>query len=379
MSIPHLITFKPAGKFYFGTSQSFGESFFAASLIFPPQTTILGTLRATILEQKNKLNLNTRLPLDLNDNELKELTGTSEMKGIDDADDNFGKILKISPVFIVRQKRESVCPEDFLLPVPSDIFLNEQGKLNLIEFKPEGNSKVLAGEKDYFSFSAGRKIKEPKADYLGGIKFWSEYKEYKHKKKLTTHNGYFSEKIIIPDSQHGIARKDRRTREEESLFYTKNDYRMDNDYMFGVIVHLSEENAVENYDVFMGGERSLFKMKVERLPKSLPHLFANHPVISRFINYKDNGDYNGSIKVNFNEEKLVLVSPFVGAGAILQELKFALIGGMHSPRFLVSRKEKTDSFRAIPAGSVLFPAKQLMSIKTYPAALKIGYNFAVKF
>jgi hypothetical protein len=157
MSIPHLITFKPAGKFYFGTSQSFGESFFATSLMFPPQTTILGTLRASILEKKDKLNLETRLPSDLNDGELKELTGTSPMKGIDDLDDNFGKILKISPVFIVRQKRESECPEDFLLPVPADVFLNEDGKLNLVEFKPEENSKVLAGESEHFSYSAAKK------------------------------------------------------------------------------------------------------------------------------------------------------------------------------------------------------------------------------
>jgi len=379
MSIPHLITFKPAGKFYFGTSQSFGESFYATSLMFPPQTTILGTLRATILEKNNKLNLETRLPSDLNDGELKELTGTSPMKGIDDPDDNFGKILKISPVFIVRQKRESECPEDFLLPVPADVFLNEDGKLNLVEFKPEENSQVLAGESVHFSFSAGKKMKDPVATYLGGIQFWNEYKDYKHKKKLTTHKGYFTEKIIISDSQHGIARKDRKTREEEGLYYTKNDYRMESDYGFGVIVHLSEENLLEDYDVFLGGERSLFKMKVERLPKSMSHLYTNHPVISRFINYKDNGDYNGSTNVSFNDEKLVLVSTFVGDNATLRDLKFALIGGMHSPRFLSSRIEKTDSFRAIPAGSVLFPVKQLRSINTYPAALKIGYNFAIKF
>ncbi|MEG8947978.1 type III-B CRISPR module-associated Cmr3 family protein [Rosettibacter firmus] len=378
MSIPHLITFKPAGKFYFGTSQSFGESFYAKSLMFPSQTTILGTLRAKILGEHNKLDLKTRLPLNLDD-DLKELTGTSEMKGIDDPDDNFGKILKISPVFIVRQKRESECPEDFLLPAPADVFQNEDGKLYLVEFKPEENSKVITGESNHLSFSAGKKMKDSTAAYLGGIQFWNEYKEYKQKKKLTTHSGYFTEKIIIADSQHGIARKDRTTREEEGLFYIKNDYRMNDDYAFGVIVHLSEENVIENNDVFMGGERSLFKMKVERLPKSLPHLYTNHPVISRFISDKDYGDYNGNFDVDFDGEKLVLISPFFGNNDILRDLKFALISGMHSPRFLSSRKEKTDSFRAIPTGSVLFPANRLVKIKTYPAAIKIGYNFAIKF
>jgi CRISPR/Cas system CMR-associated protein Cmr3 (group 5 of RAMP superfamily) len=55
MSVPYLITFKPYGRFYFGTSQSFGEGFYAMSSMFPTQTTILGAIRATILSQHDLL------------------------------------------------------------------------------------------------------------------------------------------------------------------------------------------------------------------------------------------------------------------------------------------------------------------------------------
>jgi CRISPR type III-B/RAMP module-associated protein Cmr3 len=128
MSIPYLIKFKPYGRFYFGTPQSFGESFYAISSMFPTQTTILGTLRAAILQQNDLLDLEKRKPK-LNDSkdipdEVKQLTGTSKIVDLFDEDDNLGKILKISPVFIVRQGKGSECVEDFLLPVPSDVIFD---------------------------------------------------------------------------------------------------------------------------------------------------------------------------------------------------------------------------------------------------------------
>ncbi|MEW6654461.1 MAG: CRISPR-associated protein Cmr3, partial [Bacteroidota bacterium] len=51
----YLITFTPLGRFYFGSANSWGESFYATSLKFPTQTTILGCLRRTMLKQKGLL------------------------------------------------------------------------------------------------------------------------------------------------------------------------------------------------------------------------------------------------------------------------------------------------------------------------------------
>ena len=377
MSIPYLITFTPTGRFYFGTSQSFGEGYYAVSSMFPSQTTILGTLRASILEKKGLLHLQTRTPNTTRMTEVHALTGKSEMKSLDEAgtDNDFGKILKLSPVFIVKQKDNNSCPEDFLLPVPADVFSIDG--LKLIEYPEEKNVKTFSRNSEHdSSYHYNKRIKEPQAEYLGGIQFWQEYKG---KKKLTFHESYLMEKIFVPDSQPGIARKDRNKRDE--YFYKKKDFRLAKEYSFGVIVHFAEEEVLEDRDVFIGGERSLFRMKLKKLPLTLSHIYTEHLVIKRFIDEKDfTGDYDGSKDVSFNKEKLVLFSPFVGSDSSLQDLEFALINKMYTPRSLSSRTSKSDSFRTIPAGSVLFPGKQFKKITTYyPIPLKIGYNFAIKF
>ncbi len=373
MSIPYLITFTPAGRFYFGTSQSLGDGFYAASSMFPSQTTILGTIRATILEQKNLLDLNKRIPLVGKEREVNALTGTSKMIGIDDTDDNLGTILKLSPVFIVKQKESSDCPDDFLFPVPADVFRIEG--LKVIEFPPEKNTKIFSrGTEHDLSFHFDRRIKDPQADYLGGIQFWQDYRD---KTELTFYKHYLNENIFIPVSQPGIARAERQTREE--YYYSKKDFRLAKEYSFGVIAHFSEENVLEDGEVFMGGERSLFKMRLIKLPLSPSYVYSEHPVIKRFLNEKDYyGDFDGSKKVSFNKEKLVLFSPFVGDG-LLEDLEFALINELYAPRSLNSRKSKSDSFRTIPAGSILFPDKELKKITCFPVSSKIGYNFAIKF
>lgn len=375
MGIPYLITFKPAGRFYFGTSQSFGEGFYAVSSMFPSQTTILGAIRATILEQsKNNLfDLEKRLPLKGKETEISALTGTSKMTGIDDADNNFGKIKKLSPVFLVKQKTGSSCADDFLFPAPSDVFYDND-ELKRIEFKPDKNIKVLSREAKHHSYHYEKRIKEHNAEYLGGIQFWDEYK---NKKKLTLHKSYLSESIFIHDSQPGIARENRNKKEE--YFYTKKDFRLAKEYSFGVIVHFSEENVIADTDVFMGGEHSLFKLKAAKLPLTLSHIFKDHPIINRFMDEKDFGDYNGEKDVSFNNEKLVLISQFVGKESSLPDLEFAMINEMQVPRSLSSRKSKSDSFRVIPAGSILFTGDKLKKSNTYSIPSKIGYNFAIKF
>ena len=376
MSIPYLITFKPAGRFYFGTSQSFGEGFYAVSSMFPSQTTILGTLRASILEKNNLLDLKTRTPKKIRMVDIYPLTGKSEMKSLDEpgTDNDFGKILKLSPVFIVKHKAGSDNPEDLLLPAPADVFSIEG--LKMIEYPEEKNVRTFSRSSEHISsYHYNKRIKEPQAKYLGGIQFWQEYQD---KKKFTFDESYLMKNIFISDHKPGIARKDRNKRDE--YFYTKKDYRLNKEYSFGIIVHFTEENVLDERDVFMGGERSLFKMEIKKLPQVLSQLFTDHPVIKRFIDEKDFiGDYNGSKDVSFNNEKLVLFSEFVGSDSSLQDLKFGLINEMNAPRSISSRISKSDSFRVIPAGSVFFPGNNLKKITTYPIAAKIGYNFVIKF
>lgn len=392
MSVPYLITFTPYGKFYFGTLQSFGEGFYAVSSMFPTQTTILGALRATILDQHNLLDLKLRKPKDGKDAEVSKLTGTSKMIDLADTDDNFGKIEKISPVFLVRQEPDSDCVEDFLFPMPADVIYeylkydkDEDGdpkvkQLKLLDFpdKKIEDVKVYSRNEDNNAiFSHDKRIKDNTADYLGGIEFWDSYSKCNSPKDtLKYHPSYQTKKIFISDSQPGIAREKRTTK--DGHYYTKNDFRLASNYSFGVIVHFSEDNVIQKDDIILGGEKSLFCLTPKPV-NNKTYIYKDHPVIKRFLGEKDFGDFDGSKKKTFTKNKLVAFSPFIANEAKFEGLKFALINEMYSFRS-IGEKQKSDSFSALPYGSILFADGTLkLNGNSLKIPSKIGYNFFISF
>lgn len=382
MSIPYLITFKPTGRFYFGTSQSFAEGFNPTSSEFPTQTTVLGAIRAKILEQNDCLDLNTRKPK----NNYRDFTGTCKMKGLDEEDTNLGKIQKLSPVFLVKWESSDTCPADFLLLAPINVFFeydkdkkDEDGDLvvnKLLRFElmreelPEGSNNKL--------YTFDKRIKEEHAEYLGGIQFWDAYA--KKQKEIECHPAYLAKRIFISDSQPGIAREtegEKRRVAKDEHFYRKLDYRLHEDFCFGTIVHFTEENVLKDDHVFMGGERSLFIMKIHKLPSQPSYIFSNHPVVKRFIDEKDSGDYNGKENSKAGVGDYVLVSPFIADSEIKTD--FTLINELYSPRSINYVDKRTESFRAIPTGSILKTESTIGPVKTFPISSIIGYNFAIKF
>lgn len=398
MSVPYLILFEPYGRFYFGTSQSFGEGFYAVSSMFPTQSTLLGALRATILSQNNLLDLESRKPkVDANGKiltEVSDLTGTSEMKDFLDDGHNFdfGKILKLSPVFLVRQEPNSNCVQDFLLPVPADVIYEyekydkeEDGSpkvknLKLLDFpkKEIENIKVYSRNEDRDDiFSHDKRIKDYTAEYLGGIEFWDSYAKCKSSKDLLNyHPSYQAKKIFIPDIQPGIAKEKGLTK--EGHYYTKKDFRFAPRYSFGVIVHFSEDNVIKDDDIILGGEKSLFRLTSKPVINNT-YIYKDHPVIKRFLGEKDTGDFDGSKEVTCANNKLAAFSPFISNELRIEGLKFALINEMYSPRS-IGEKQKSDSFSALPYGSILFADGPLSLIGKSPKIpSKIGYNFFISF
>jgi len=395
MSVPYLVTFKPLERFYFGTPQSFGESFYAISSMFPTQTTILGVIRTAILEQNSLLDLKTKKPMQDRPGNLLEkvvdLTGTAKADDLFSEDSNLGKIIKISPVFLVRQNEKNECPEDFLFQVPNDIIYEfdkyekeDDGSpkvkgLKLLEFLKTNDVKVYSRNTDLeTTFSLGKKIKDYTADYLGGIGFWQSYQEYNSHKKLKFNSCYQTNKVFIRDSQPGIARENRKTK--EAHYYIKNDYRLKDDFSFGVIVHFSEEGLLRDDEVFMGGEKSLFRMKVKNI-KEDTYLIKEHPIIKRLIKENDFGDFDGSEDKTFTQSKLVAFSNFISQRANFVGLEFALINDMYIHRNIWERN-KTDSYSAIPYGSILFVDGMLsLDNKNNPNGLykKIGFNYLISF
>lgn len=98
MIMKQLLRIKPKGKFFFGGDRTFSnerQSYFAHSEYFPQQTALLGMLRYAILEKENMLNAT--------ETEKAALIGKVGFDGENDR--SFGKILGLSPVFILEEKQ----------------------------------------------------------------------------------------------------------------------------------------------------------------------------------------------------------------------------------------------------------------------------------
>lgn len=402
MIYPLLITFKPVDTFYFGSLNTFGEGFFAESQMFPSQQTILGCLRKTILQKHNLLDANNQYPDTNNpvkEKQIHKLTGTGQMKCLLDEDDDFGIIKKISPVFLARKRKEDKCFFDFLLPVPFDVIykkevVKDKNKkitgLELIEFNPLNNTKKendagLEKEESPNTAPHLKKTKEDKADYLGGIEFWEAYKNYKHDsgELINYHSGYKEDSIFIEQKQIGIARKDRHTVDE--AFYNKKAYKLADEFMFAVIVFVSEAELTPGY-VFLGGERSCFYMDVIELPacnntdeinNNYTRIFNDHPVIKRFLIHDDWGDNNLTAE-ELENSKLILISPYISSGKLCN-VYYAQIPYSEYVRMMQFNGLKTDTYTMIPAGSIVHPFKNFKYECPYKIPPKIGYNFFIKF
>ncbi len=379
MNHVYLITFEPAGRYYFGTSQSFADSFYARSSLLPTQTMLLGCLRYTILKQKNLLDKEMRYPKSID--EVQTLTGEAKMTSISDTVESgnyFGIIKKISPVFVCRQPKGQLFPQNFYFPVPFDvIYIRDNNRRD-----ETGNKEIIGVERILFEkvtnyFSVRKRTKEYTADLYGGNLFWKNYIDGIN---LNLTDTFKKEKIFTEDSHPGIRRYDGR-KTEESAYYIKKDFRLKKEFSLGIIVHCSQEfplNESEE-DVYLGGERSLFRMKLTKIDDKNIGVLNAHIIIKGFLDENYYGDYDGSKQFNDAGSKgIVFLSPFFGKGKI-RTFEHSVINHIYSPRILQFRGGKTNTFNVIPDGSVLYLNNKLPATDIFNIPKLIGYNYAIKF
>ncbi len=361
----YLITFTPLGRFYFGSSNSWGESFYATSLKFPTQTTILGCLRRSMLKQNDLLDDSGRYPKKNDNGLIQSLTGKSKAKGLDETELDLGIIKKLSPVFVT-QSNSNGDIENFLFPLPVDVYKKDECKLSIIEYK-----KVYGAKTSRNNSFAYKKITEGKThsvEILGNIDAWDAYinsREIDYKKE------YETDKIIIPTSQPGIARENRNKKEGD--FYRKKDFMLAEGYRFGIIIDADEklENKLNCGFVFLGGEQSKFWMDVAELTENLKTIFPQ-PFQKFFDSYNP-----GNKQFLSNAKKVVLMSHLL-ANKYPEGVDHFIINNMETIRSLNESGHKTYSFRAIPAGSVFYPNGNFSFQNNYKFASKIGYNFFIE-
>jgi len=379
MSTPYLITFTPINRFFFGSSHSFAEGFYVESMKYPQPTTILGCLRDTILLQNNVVveMADKRRIANIDDEKAKNLTGTSKVKGLDNNDDNFGVIEKLSPVFIVKQSDTDI--KDILFPAPADIQIKDCS-LNLITYvKDSAAISSYSGKRKDYAILSNKDPKLYSKGFLGGNAFWNAY--INNKQPFPYNSEYDEEKIFIANTSVGIGRKGRVA--QEGMFYTKIDYSLKEGYSFGVIVWLTESGKLKDATIKMGGEQSTFQMKVKSITDGI---FSSHPVTKAIIN--NNCDFFEILKTTNNDYKLIVLSPVVldetTNKKLMDIMEHRIVQGIQSMRMLnpgvrVSGKgEKSESICMIPLGSVFYPEKSADVGMAWKIPYKIGYNYAIK-
>lgn len=379
----YLITFTPVNRFFFGSSHSFAEGFYVESMKYPQPTTILGCLRNTILIQKRIVKdggTGRHIP-DIDNSDAKELTGTSTINRLDDSDNNFGVIERVSPVFMVKQGDVGI--DDILFPVPADI--EQIGNFfRYITHKKRDNAiSSYSGMRKSLAILSDKNPKLPPPLSLGGKDFWDAYLS---NQQISYNPDYTDDRIFKTHLSVGIGceRNDAgggkryfKKTTIKGMFYTKIDYSPDKGFSFGVIVWLRDNNVLKNDVVLLGGEQSPFRMKIRPVSDSI---FSSHPITMAIMN--DNCDLFQKLATCTNKDKLVALSPL----AFDEKVNFSLAGimehkiikGIHSIKTI--RKIgaiKSEAVCMIPAGSVLYPEKSI-TLSGWKIPYKIGYNCAIK-
>ena len=343
------VTLTPLDWFFFGGEQTFDngvtQSFIARSMRFPQQTTLLGMVRYQLLKQNNLL---------LIGNEDYDKTIASKMEtliGKDSFDieaqdiQSFGKIKSISPVFIQIGGHQ-------LVPMPLTYGLNisfDKGEVWLSGIKKETIIKAPSfQEKEYDNYCK-------MIDETG--KPWD----------IDGKDGIFTSSMQI-----GITKADEGD-ENEKGFYKQETLRFKSgDASFAFYLELEDDTKLDCGFVFIGAQRSCFKMEVEESDEKL--FVPDHPV--------------GSI--------LLLSPTYIGDRALLdsnclqhwsgttsfRNLQQKIGGKLKSGAIHYHRHSSQCTF--LTAGSVIFyqDSKQLDKVKGLLDSnnlINIGYNsYSVK-
>jgi CRISPR-associated protein Cmr3 len=357
------VTLNPLGNFFFGgqklTEVEDEKDYYIKSRFYPQQTVILGMLRQELLIQ------NSLFPLEKSNREkAARLIGASSFDP-EIREQDFGVIENLSPVFIKRKENRvfHVLPKDFGHPYTPD---------------PEGKTffnhpAVLTRE--FIPYFDGYKAKEDRPEKLVA--------------KTPSHENIDLKDIFIPDEQIGI-KKGTHGQTEEEGYYKQVFLRLKKGYAFSFYLKLKAEfdgipvRFADSF-VFIGGERSGFKMEVERV---------------------DEADENKTVRDLFDQTlpefqgpKIVLTGDAFVEPEIFNLCDFAAAGSVFFRNFrsyvkttrkywnLTNRKNDKetpflgDRYNLLSRGTVLYygdnpgTLKEITELLDIPGCKKIGFNY----
>lgn len=237
----YLVTFKPTEPYFFGNEKTFvypdlknishqANRYFIKSEIIPSQSTVLGALRYALLPIKRSDWGYSTAEVAINE----QAVGKSGF--LPSVEQSFGKIKKISPVFLTNGS-------DFLVPTPFD---------------------HKSGEKMYSPFSEYLEVKTP-----DGKRLFTP--EYDSKNGITTTFLNLTTGITVPVEE--IFSKVSRTginRSVDNRGYFKKEFALLNcEYSFCVYLTLEGDLIPKNQMLFLGQGKSTFSFSFEEAENTI--------------------------------------------------------------------------------------------------------------
>lgn len=250
------ISLEPLSKYFFGGEHHYDEDdnvfYFQKSRAFPQQTTLLGAIRYQLLLQGNFLE-QSRSGLTIPNTKLEDAHRIIGKESFNEsAQQKFGKIEKLSPVFIGDQGGK----EWFELPY----LVKKEGGFQETKFK------FLETTSDVFLGNGGIKkscYEIPEFDHKEGFRY--NFKVLDGTDTLNREKVF--QKEVADEEQIGIYKSYRKKgkveKTEQEGFYKYQFQQLAEGLNFSFYIKTNEPLKLKDRLIRMGKERSLFKMTIQ--------------------------------------------------------------------------------------------------------------------
>lgn len=342
------ISLKPLDWFFFGGEKTLKDSYFAKSELYPQQTALLGMLRYQLLKEKGLLTRNDFTP---NVADVEALVGKSSFCAIDN-EQTFGVIKELSPVFLENEGGMVLrmpLTQGYNLTFDSNVMVSLNGEIKNMLI----NDNATFDPKKYENYMKWKNSDEPLD---------------------------FSD-IFVSRTKIGITKNSQFDESNDDGFYKMEMLKLKVPYRY--VFYASLQENLNSGFVYLGGERSCFKMEVEQVQDcdnvkdaylSIHPSKSQDKQISRIELLSPT--YIADVD-KLNEYCLFhwsYMQPF-------RNIQQAKSGNGKLNSGLVSYHRKQICYNMLTAGSVLFFAeenrKNVEGLIDNPHFKKIGYNYYI--
>lgn len=368
------IELKPVEPYYFGGENSLDSNndevlkYLMKSRELPQQTTLLGMLRKELLKVEGHYKDDYAEFLEYycdNKNVIDKLIGSSNFNGNLKDMQSFGVIKRVSPVII--------CDNDnnYFMPAPKNYYRVEDThryKLyELEEFNSERNSSRIGSLYNLKNY-------DPKVglttDYIQ-ISYSSNTNNFEHTDKLIKKDSLF--KVV---ERVGIT-KGRNGKTQDEAYYKRKSYLLKENRSFVFFAELELDNFERESFVNLGGNQSMFKLKITKT--KIDNLFQE--IVKPLISEK----YITIIGETYLDIENMLNIEYTHLNK--NRMKFGIIETIDFRSIQISKKNKNirfdkrkEKFKLLDRGSILYTDSKLelcSEIDKYKNFKQLGYNYYI--